>query len=768
MLVSRSAGRRAFFMRLMPPLLVPLGAALVAFGFGPNDPAQQGTDEIADLVEAGADGVFRFRVTDSGGELLPCRLTFLGPDGPQAELFDRVEAAPKELAVRRNVIYTRSGAGAVTLPVGRYSVIASHGLEWGLAGTELEIKADEPVRWQAQLEREIDTSGWISGDFHLHTLTYSGHGDANLEERIISLIGEGLEFAVATDHNHNTDYAETIQGLGVSQRISSVVGNEVSTSIGHFNAFPLDAARAPVDESLTDAGELFRLIRSEPNAFGVTPIIQLNHPRWAGIDYFALTHLDPVTGVSSDPAYSGDFDAIELLNENEGWGYFDPFATERGTGSNLHSVLEDWFHLLNQGARYAGVGNSDSHSVIATVAGVPRNYVRSKTDVPAEIDPAQIAQSIREKRVFTTTGPFLEVRSGQVGMGGGVRATDGKIPLSIRLQAASWIDVDRVHLILNGDRIRTIDVPDSRDPVRLLEEFELSLRERPEDDSSPARDAWIVLLAEGDTPLDPLVVGSDERPILPLAVTNPIWIDGDGDGQWIAPAERAREILAGLAGGASERFIELFSRPGIDRVLLLNGIEPDDEELFLSALLDGVQDDDRRVRLAALRRAEAFPSPVVRQLLAEAWAPETEDPYVTIAFLRALAANEDPRFTERFLEWHEHQGEELAGPYARELLGSLPGTPIEGWIGLGLFPAPEAGTIAGADPGPEAAFDGEATYPARDGEASWRELAIGDGGYLDLKELAPEGASSDQAFAYAQTGFLVNAAAPRGATLRHR
>ena len=34
-----------------------------------------------------------------------------------------------------------------------------------------------------------------------------------MNERIISLVGENVEFAVATDHNHNTDYQPTIDNL---------------------------------------------------------------------------------------------------------------------------------------------------------------------------------------------------------------------------------------------------------------------------------------------------------------------------------------------------------------------------------------------------------------------------------------------------------------------------------------------------------------------------------------------------------------------------
>ena len=34
----------------------------------------------------------------------------------------------------------------------------------------------------------LPARGWVSGDFHLHTLTYSGHGDSNMPERIISIV----------------------------------------------------------------------------------------------------------------------------------------------------------------------------------------------------------------------------------------------------------------------------------------------------------------------------------------------------------------------------------------------------------------------------------------------------------------------------------------------------------------------------------------------------------------------------------------------------
>ncbi len=285
--------------------------------------------------------ILQFAILNEQGHPAPGRLSFVETNGERPELFPGVEADPDNLAVRRNVIYTLSGDGMITVPPGRYTVYASRGLEWSIDSIALDLAPGQRAEWSPTLRREIDTAGWVSGDYHLHTLTHSGHGDANMNERIISLIGEGVEFAVATDHNHNTDYGPTIDGLGAVGQISAVVGNEVSTPIGHFNAFPLEASATVLDAEQSDAHKLFSLIRAEQNEWGVVPIVQVNHPRWDGIDYFNLRGLEPTTGTTRDALFSFGFDSIEVFNENAGWGYYDPATTDLETGDETHSVLND-------------------------------------------------------------------------------------------------------------------------------------------------------------------------------------------------------------------------------------------------------------------------------------------------------------------------------------------------------------------------------------------------------------------------------------------
>ncbi|MGH7149346.1 MAG: CehA/McbA family metallohydrolase, partial [Planctomycetota bacterium] len=515
----------------LPPLL---GFALAA-AIPPHDPQPPRLEEPFPTARAGEAAILRFSISDAEGRPIPGRLTFVDGKGEEPELFVRTDPASGTLAVRKNVAYSLGKPVSITVPPGRYTVHATHGIEWSRATTELALEAGKAAEWSPRLVREIDTPGWVSGDFHLHTLTYSGHGDANLNERLISLLGEGVEFAVATDHNHQIDYGPTVRALGAERSITTVTGNEVSTEIGHFNAFPLDPARPPVDHRQTDANELFRRIRLEANPFGVLPVVQVNHPRYAEIDYFGLKRLDPVAGTSDDPAFSLAFDSVEVLNANATWGWEGIERDDRLRGTNLHSVLHDWFRLLDRGERIAAVGNSDSHTVHYDMAGFPRNYVRLEAEGPGAIDPRGVAEAVKGKALFTTTGPFVRFEVEGASMGGSVAARarpDGSraVSVSIGVRSASWIPFDRVHLVVNGEILRSSRASDRR---RHEEGFEQRL----------TRDAWACVLVEGDASLWP-IVGVRENPTRAIAVTNPVWIDADGDGRWTSPWEQAKTLAA--------------------------------------------------------------------------------------------------------------------------------------------------------------------------------------------------------------------------------
>ena len=692
--------------------------------------------------------VLSFSILDQQGRPMPGRLTFIADDS-RIDLFPNAEAAPDELAVRQNVIYTRSGRGAVTVPPGRYTVYASRGLEWSIQSHNVVLKAGGRSEFVAQLRHEVNTTGWVSGDFHLHTLTYSGHGDANMKERVITFLGEGLELAVATDHNHHTDYRPTMNELGVTKHLTAITGNEVSTPIGHFNAFPLDPAREPPPSRLRDANELFQLIRMETNEHGVTPIIQLNHPRWGGIDYFGKADLDPVTGEAHDSLYSDDFDSIEVLNENEGWGYYDSeIMGSIETKVSRHWVLRDWFNLLNRGHRYAAVGNSDSHTVRTNLAGYPRNYISSSTDDPGRIDVAEVAAAVRNRRVFTTLGPFVEYWIDGAPMGSEITSKTGTVDLRVKVQAASWVDCDRIKIVVNGDVVREIPVPDSRRVQRIDTTVQLYLN----------HDSWITLLVEGDDSLAPIVHDQD-RPILPLAIMNPIWINVDGDGLWTSPWRRALALATSTETDAHPESLVSGNSPS-QRGLILLATAQAKHPTAMMLIKRGLRDDDRLVQLFAARSAAILADAAATPELQEAYT-NNPDPYLRVVILQSLQTLSPGLFRSLAFDFVDSADATVARRYGPDLFRKVPSQIVRDWQVVGYFPNPDSDTLVTTAYGPEHAMKREpppasqaAAMPfvgKNDAPVTWKELRASDSGFLNLRDVSTIKGLDANAIAYART-----------------
>ena len=685
-------------------------------------------------------GILRFELLDEDGKPCAARLTFVGEDGGRPQLFANTQAAPDQLAVRRNIVYSISGRGAITVPEGTYTVWVSKGMEYSVDSRTIRFTAGEEAIWTPKLKRAVDTTGWISGDFHLHTLTHSGHGDSNMPERVISLIGEGVEFAVATDHNHNTDYDPTMQHLGVPDALRAVVGNEVSTPIGHFNAFPLDSESPIIESEQYDANELFRVIREQSNEFGTVPVVQVNHPRWGGIDYFGQFELDPVHATSASEGFSYDFDSVEIFNENEGWGYIDADESELSIGSGSFSVLRDWFNILNRGYRVAAVGNSDSHDVESELAGWPRNFVASSTDIPSEIKPAEIAANIRAKRVYTSYGPIVDFAVNGVQMGGDATALrtqgdSGWANIDMRVQVPEWMSCDRLLIVVNGEIVRTIDVSDRTGTIRYdgTEQIQLT------------GDSWVSLLVEGDEPLAP-IVHDQGRPIYPWAVLNPVWVDVDSDGRWISPLQQARQKLA--AKNTLEMLRDMTEASEAQWVNAM--VACVESEVFHSALIErGFSHESRQVRLAAagavnvqLRRlAEVDPSSF--QMAASQWkgrlkdvfALAGEDQHLRMRVLLALDAAGDP-MVERYafnLLTNENERAKLRKGFESVLRQVLGGAMVKDWSIASYFDAPEFGTLEFSLTPAEINPTASSFAGGKSGEqVSWQEVNANGNGYVDL------------------------------------
>jgi hypothetical protein len=448
------------------------------------------------------------RVRDAAdGAPLPARVTVLDERGERARLY----LATRELtAVRPGLCYQADGEARFEVPRGRYRVYATRGMEWSMAEAELSTE-DGAAALELALARQVDTRGFVAVDTHVHTFTHSGHGDSTVEERQVTLAGEGVELAIATDHNHQTDYRPAQAQLGLTRWYTPVVGNEVTTDIGHFNAFPLDPQGPVPPWDSTDVEVVVAGIR----AAGAEVVI-LNHPRWPDGDKapFAAARLDRGTGASLT---THPYDALELVNSDSREP--DPLG-----------LFRDWFALLDRGEELVAVASSDSHHVDVMVGG-GRTYVESESDDPAALDVPALARALRAGRSSLAMGIFVDVRVDGARSGDLVpRAQRHRVELTVR--APAWVRPRRAEVWVDGAPAASAELADApAGPFERTLEFELAPR---------AHDAWLVCIVHGDG------VRHAAWPLLndyTLGATNPVRLDGDGDGRYSAPRATARALL---------------------------------------------------------------------------------------------------------------------------------------------------------------------------------------------------------------------------------
>jgi hypothetical protein len=451
------------------------------------------TPTVARLVVPQAERL-DFRIADTFGQPIPGRLIVTGLEGTPDPRFVSVP----QVSAAGNEVHSLTGEGRIDIPPGRYRVTISRGIEWSVAQKIIDVRPEHGVALRASLSHDMPTPGWISADLHLHARP-SGDSELALDDRIASLISAGVEFAVATDHNHVTDYGPTIDKHHAHPMLASTAGVEITTRTwGHFNAYPLDPAKPPPPWAL-DPHEIFSAVRElSPGA-----VIQVNHPWRPGYGYFHRAALNERTGAHWRKQFSFDFDLIEVLN-----GY------ELGASDVIRKNLSRYFDLLNLGRRYTAVGSSDSHKLTNEWAGYPRTYVRVANDRPAGVTAAELASSLKVGHAVVSLGPFVEAHIGEAGPGDTITTDPGTLPLHIAVRAPAWVHVNRAEIFVNGDLADTFDIADGSDGAsrRFSRTVDLPL----------AEDAWIVVAARGERPMDEVLPGLH---VPPFAFTNPIFVN---------------------------------------------------------------------------------------------------------------------------------------------------------------------------------------------------------------------------------------------------
>lgn len=471
-------------------------------------------------------GTLAFQIQEKG-QPLPGKLVIEGVGSTP-----RPRLGPGHVAQgAHHTVLTATGEGLVQLPPGAYRIFACHGPMYDAASVNVTMKDNQIIQKRFTLKHVVPARGYISADFHQHS--HNSYDSAvSLKDRVTANLAEGLEVMVSSDHDYITNYAPVIWEMDAAARIVALVGDEVTTPfIGHFIAFPLLQKPAlpkngALDPSGKSAADIFAWIRAQR----AQTLIQVNHPRAEGDGYFNAMHLDKD---KKEPEFSGDFDAIEVLNGKR--------------TKEAQSVIADWVNFLNQGRRYTATGNSDSHAISEQEVGYPRNFVRitegrkagtqpagrlrdaaSKDNAVLQFQESALVEAIKNRHaVIVSNGPFPEIfvtqgkQSAAVGdtfiLNARPPATGAvvqeSVTLNYRLHAAPWVSVNRLEVWQDGALLQTIAVKPGSAPKRLEGRLPLKVHSG----------SYVFVIAQGDKPLDPCLPTGKGRPTHAFALTNPIF-----------------------------------------------------------------------------------------------------------------------------------------------------------------------------------------------------------------------------------------------------
>lgn len=511
-----------------------------------KDPVGANLDATIFVVPAD-DATYEATKGDFNGQLGLCA-PWLGPPpggSPACDRFLVWHAQPAPLAIE--------------MPFGRFWLYAYHGPFHSVSRQFVELAdgtATVPVTFTLT-PLVLKPQGTLSADFHIH-------GQASFDssipdwDRVLSFSSADLDVAIATDHDVITDYAAVAKQLGIDSHVSTVSGVETTGHmpflevpelllpivIGHYNFWPLrydptsPRNGGPFDE-LLEPGQLFD--RTAP-LFTTIGIVELNHP-WAepvaGRD-LGFPRAVAISTLEDLPADDDGSSAGIFVRAPDGGRANDAHDAQEVMNGSLNDVLLQyrafWFYMLDQGKPKVGTANSDSHSLVDSNIGSPRNIVSTTTIAGPTFDVGVMDQAVLAGHTFGTNGPIIEASIIDAAPGGEIELPYGMALLTpsttarlrIAITAAPWVPIDQVRIIVNSvEAKRLTNVTSPADPfgttglARLTAEVPLAELLT---GVASGKDAWIVVEAGTSLPLAADLGGAKGKDGIPDTGDN----NGDG------------------------------------------------------------------------------------------------------------------------------------------------------------------------------------------------------------------------------------------------
>jgi hypothetical protein len=412
-------------------------------------------------------------------------------------------------------VYT--GDITLTAPPGRWEVIVSRGYEYELVRQTVDVVANTTVRVDAAMERVVDTTNIQCGDFHVHTWRSNDSGDET-NEKVAQAVSDGVEMPVRSDHEYVANFAREIADLGV-EKFAIGFGSIELTSFeiwGHMGVFPMTPdpsavnAGAPKWQTFPTADkpdtvfetlsppEVFEAVRARDEA----PVVIINHPR-GSTNYFGYVGYDPATGLADSVSdWDTKFTLVEVFNDSS-WK------------SNRNGTVNDWFGLLRSGRKVFAVGSSDSHGISSSPVGYPRTCIALGTDDPRQLTANQVRDQLAAGHATVSGGIYVSAKIGAAGPGDTTTGAGSTMNVDVTIQAPTWIDVDAIDVIVDGQTVDTIPIlPADADPTNPAIRWKGQLPVQ-----VLASGGFVVIAAYGEHALEPVHPGR-----IPFGVTNPIFV----------------------------------------------------------------------------------------------------------------------------------------------------------------------------------------------------------------------------------------------------
>lgn len=463
---------------------------------------EDGKANSVDLAAPGA-GWLHVRITDSAEHPVTGALTLqAGSDAPWLQGVARYEAI-------------RGGDRTIAVLPGDYTATLARGLVWSIDRKNVTVAAGAVTELVGRIDPAVDTTGFLMLNSHEHC-ERSIDSTVPVEDRVYNAIANGIDIMNPTDHDYFGSHQGTIEALGVGDQVMSFLGCEVSPLWGHSTASgcrlpPAYPTYYAVDFTVYDedggavrglsATEIYQQSRE---VFGCE-FVAVNHPYrgQATFDTYGVTS-------TSDPADAEPDLDLHLVDAMEVYNKTDDLDTI------LSKNLPAWFNLLNRGYPVAAIGGSDEHGYNGNY-GNPRNMVPSEKGVAEGVGSSDIFGAMKSFRHVVLGGPVIRLTVNGETLGSTVSAPGGTVNVHVVVEAPAWMGLSFVKVFANGEVAREFQPLQTTERTRLDGAFDLEL----------LTDAHVVVVAGSLLPEHEMIPVSSKNP---LSVTNPVFVDVDGNG----------------------------------------------------------------------------------------------------------------------------------------------------------------------------------------------------------------------------------------------